>query len=386
MLKDKKIIICITSSIAAIELPKLIRELKRRGAEIHCFMSRAAQNIIHPNAIHWASKNKVITELTGESEHILHTYDEKADLILIAPATSNIIAKVAHGISDSCITTLISCALGAKIPIIAIPTMHLNMYHNLTKLNIEKLTKLGIDIISPKIEENKAKFPDRDKVVEIIGMKLTPKDLKGKKILVTAGSTIEEIDPIRFIANRSSGKMGIAIAHAAHKRGAAVTLIRGHTKVDPILNYKDIKISSAKEMHQAIKDNINVDIVIHTAAVSDFTIEKNNRKINSSKKLNLELTPTTKILEKIKKLNKKVYLVGFKAEYNVTNQQLVDKAYQKLLKANCDLVVANDVARKDIGFEHNTNECIVVDKDAKSYLLRLNNKEIIANEILDLIP
>jgi phosphopantothenoylcysteine decarboxylase/phosphopantothenate--cysteine ligase len=388
ILKGKKIVVCVTGSVAAIETPKLVRELRRMGAEVHCVMSDNAQQIIHPYVLEWASDNEVITKITGKVEHVKLAGEvpDKADLMLIAPATSNTIGKIANGIDDTPVTTVATTAFDSKIPIVIVPAMHISMYnHPILQENIKKLKQHGIDFIEPRIDENKAKFPDKQTIINHVILKFTKKDLKGKKILVTAGATIEDIDEVRYIINRSSGKTGVWLAEEAYKRGADVILIRGKTNVEPAYPFKDVKIRSANDMFNAIKDNIDVDVVIHAAAVSDYTTDKRDEKISSENKINLELLPTTKIFEKIKDMNKDVFLIGFKAEYKKSREELIEIAYKKLKLAKADLIISNDIGRKDAGFEVDTNEVYVVDHKKNVKQLKLTHKRVIANQILDMI-
>lgn len=388
VLKGKKIVVCVTGSVAAIESPKLVRELRRMGAKVHCVMSDNAQQIIHPYVLEWASDNEVVTKITGKVEHVKLAGEvpDKVDLILIAPATLNTIGKIANGIDDTPVTTVTTTAFGSNIPIVIVPAMHISMYnHPILQENIKKLKKHGVDFIEPRIDENKAKFPDTQKIINHIILKFTKKDLKGKKILVTAGPTIEDIDVVRYISNKSSGKMGVWLAEEAYKRGANVILIRGNTTVEPAYSFRDIKVRSANEMFNAIKKNIEVNVVIHAAAVSDYTINKKDEKISSENKINLELLPTTKIFEKIKDMNKNVFLIGFKAEYKKSKQELIERAYKKLKIARADMIVSNDVSRKDAGFDADTNEVYIIDSKKNVKDIKLTHKRIIANQILDMI-
>ena len=388
MLQGKKIVICITGSVAAIETPKLVRELRRKGAIAYCVMSKNSKNIINPKVLEWASGNEVITELTGKVEHVMlcGEHEKKADFVLIAPSTANTIGKIAAGIDDTPVTTVITTALGSSIPIIIVPAMHISMYNNKIVIdNITKLKRYGICFINPRIDENKAKFPDPGLIVDFLNDFFVKKDLVGRKIVVTAGATIEEIDPARIITNKSSGKMGIAIATRAAKRGAEIKLISGNTIVKPRMNIDETKALSSLEMSRAIKSNLDsdVDVVIHCAAVSDFKIKKSDSKIRSNNELNLELMPTTKILDNIKKWNPGVFLVGFKAEYNLKEKELINSAYQKLRQSNSDLVVANDVGKKGIGFFSDKNEVYVVDKKKNVRHIPKADKLKIADQIID---
>ena len=233
-LAGKKIALCITGSVAAYKSPDLARELMRLGAEVFCVMTQAAQKIIHPYLMEWATGNPVVTELTGGLEHVALAgeHEERVDLVLVAPATANTISKAACGIGDTSVTSVISTAMGAGIPIIVVPAMHESMYkHPAVAENLRKLREMGVYVVEPVIEEKKAKLPDVQDVVDEVVNVLSPKDMQGMKVLVTAGPTYEPIDPVRIITNRSSGKMGIAIAREARRRGAEVTLVCGPTDV-----------------------------------------------------------------------------------------------------------------------------------------------------------
>jgi phosphopantothenoylcysteine decarboxylase/phosphopantothenate--cysteine ligase len=385
-LRGKKIVVCVTGSVAAIETPKLVRELRRYGARVFCVMSESARKIIHPYVLEWASDNPVVTEITGKVEHVklVGEVEDRADLLLVAPCTANTLGKMANGIDDTPVTTFVTTAFGSGVPITVIPAMHISMYtHPIVEENMEKLKKLGVDFVEPRIEEGKAKFPEIKRIIDHLIFKFTRKDLKGRRILVTAGPTMEEIDAVRYITNKSSGKMGVWLAEEAYKRGAEVTLIRGNTIVEPAYPLKDIKVKSAEEMLNAVKKNIDVDVMIHAAAVSDFAVEKKDEKIRSSDTLHLELSPTTKILERIKNMNDKLFLVGFKAEYKVSKRELIKRAFEKLKLAKADLIVANDVGREGIGFGSDMNEVYIIDQKGRSEHLKLAHKRVIANQILD---
>ncbi|MEM2897394.1 MAG: bifunctional phosphopantothenoylcysteine decarboxylase/phosphopantothenate--cysteine ligase CoaBC, partial [Candidatus Bathyarchaeia archaeon] len=231
-LKGKRIVLCITGSVAAVESPKIARELMRYGAEVFTVMSDMAQEIIHPYLMEWATGNPVVVKLTGKIEHV--SLLNKADLLLIAPATANTINKIACGIDDTPVTSAISVALGLKKPILILPAMHASMYmHPVLIENIDRLKRLGIEFIEPRIEEGRAKIATLEEVMEAVIAKFTEKDMEGLSVLITAGPTIEHIDPIRILSNRSSGRMGIALAKEAFRRGAKATLIYGPGLIQP---------------------------------------------------------------------------------------------------------------------------------------------------------
>ncbi|MEK6869290.1 MAG: bifunctional phosphopantothenoylcysteine decarboxylase/phosphopantothenate--cysteine ligase CoaBC, partial [Nanoarchaeota archaeon] len=313
-----------------------------------------------------------------------------ADLFLICPATANIIGKIANGIADDLLSTSI---MATNAPVLICPAMNVKMWKNkIMQENVKKLKALNYEFVDPEYGDlacgykGVGRLADLGKIAERIKTTIQRRSgLKGKKILVTAGATSEEIDPVRVITNKSSGKMGVYIAEEAFLRGADVTLIRGANSVEPQYHFKDIKIYSVNDLFNEIKNNIkDADVVIHAAAVSDFTIEnKSSKKIKSNENLHLELTPTTKIFENIKKIKKNIILAGFKAEYNVSEKVLIDRAYELLKSANADFVVANDVGKKGRGFDTETNEVFVVDKNRGVRHLKLADKRIIGNSILD---
>ena len=385
-LVGKKIVLAIPGSIAAVECVKLARELIRHGAEVHAVMSESAQKIIHPYAMEFATGNKVVTEITGFVEHVelAGEHGNKADLILVCPATANTISKIACGIDDTPVTTVVTTAF-AHTPIMIAPAMHSTMYeHPIIKENIEKLKKLGVEFIGPRFEEGKAKVASIEEIVYHVIKKLHKKDLSGKRVLVTAGATREYIDPIRFITNRSSGKMGVAIAEEAEFRGAEVTLIRTKGSV-PSFVENQIEVETVEEMLEAIEKELSTkkyDVVILAAAVSDFTPkEKAESKIKSGQPLVIELVPTPKIIQRVKELQPDVFLVGFKAEYGVSEEELIEQARKQIEKAKSDVVIAN---RGEIAFESEVNEVYWVTKDGYEKFPLMSKREL-AERIWDKI-
>lgn len=385
-LVGKKIVLAIPGSIAAVECVKLARELIRHGAEVHAVMSENAQKIIHPYAMEFATGNKVVTEITGFVEHVelAGEHGNKADLILVCPATANTISKIACGIDDTPVTTVVTTAF-AHTPIMIAPAMHSTMYeHPIIKENIEKLKKLGVEFIGPRFEEGKAKVASIEEIVYHVIKKLHKKDLAGKRVLVTAGATREYIDPIRFITNRSSGKMGVAIAEEAEFRGAEVTLIRTKGSV-PSFVENQIEVETVEEMLEAIEkelSNKKYDVVVLAAAVSDFTPkEKAESKIKSGQPLVIELVPTPKIIHRVKEIQPDVFLVGFKAEYGVSEEELIEQARKQIEKAKSDVVIAN---RGEIAFESEVNEVYWVTREGYEKFPLMSKKEL-AEKIWDKI-
>lgn len=347
-LKGKNIVLCITSSVSSYKAVELARLLMRYGAEVYPVMSKNSLRFITPELMHWATGNKVITKLTTELEHIRLANHNKADLIIIYPCTANTLSKIACGISDSLITTIVSVALGTNIPIIIAPAMHEAMYLNpILRDNVEKLKKY-VTFAGPTFAEGKAKLAEIEYVVDLSIRLLSESKLKGKKVLVTAGPTIEYIDPIRIITNISSGKFGVEIAKTAYRLGADVSIVYGHGSAI-VPSYLDvIKVNTSKEMLEVVYRRVKeYDILIMNAAVADYTpIERNDKKIESNKELIIRLTTTEKIVDKVKDINDKVFLVAFKALYNVSDDILIEEGKKKKDKCKADIIFVNDLARK----------------------------------------
>jgi len=394
-LKDKRVVLCITGSVAAVQCPEIARRLMREGAEVLAVMSSMAKKIIHPYLMEWATGNPVVTELTGKIEHValVGKHPEKADLVLIAPATANTISKIACGIDDTPVTSVVSTALGSETPIIIVPAMHESMYkHPILSKNIQKLESLKVEFIAPRLEEGKAKIAETSEIVEAVSHKLGAKqDFPGLKMLITAGPTVEYIDPIRVITNRSTGKMGVAVTEEALNRGAEVTLVYGLGKALTPKGAHTIPVETTKQMHEAVISELKstrYDVVIAVAAAADWTPHKMYKhKISTHKhhSLTLKLKPTKKIINSIKKISPETFLVAFRAHYKLSEKDLVESAYERLLEANADLIVVNDVSKRGVGFGTETNEVLMIDKKKEVVHTALASKEDIAKEILDLI-
>jgi len=393
-LKDKSIVLCITGSVAAVQCSEIARELMRHGAEVFAVMSHMAQKIIHPYLMEWATGNPVVTELTGKLEHValVGEYPNTADAILIAPATANTISKIACGIDDTPVTSVVSVAFGLDVPILIVPAMHESMYrHSILTNHIKKLQGLGVEIIGPRIEEGKAKIEVTEEIVEAVIRKLATKDMIGMYVLVTAGPTLEYIDPIRVITNKSSGKMGIAIAEEARRRGAEVALVIGREMVPPPVGVKVIHAETTKEMRTAVLSELkstHYAVFVATAAAADFEPEKmfeSKVDTHTTPELELKLKSTPKIIDEAKKTSPKTFLVAFKAEYKLSDRDLVDNAYKRLKTSHANLIVANDVCRQGVGFQTDTNEVFVINKDKRVMHMPLTSKQEIARKLLDII-
>jgi phosphopantothenoylcysteine decarboxylase/phosphopantothenate--cysteine ligase len=347
-LSGKKIVLCVAGSVAAYKSIDLARLLMRHGAKVNCVMSKAVTKMIQPDYMKWATGNDVITKLTGKLEHINIADYKGSDLIIVYPATANTLGKLANGIDDTPISTVLTVGFGSKTPILMALAMHASMYENAAvKKNIAFL-KNKIDFISPNMIEGKAIVFEPEDVLDFVLRKFgLSSKLYGKKILMTAGPTIEQIDPVRIITNQSSGKTGVSLATELISAGAKVTFVYGPGTEKPPKGAKIINVLSSREMYDVIKKELKnrFDIVIMAAAIADY-IPKNpsKNKIKSSKtNLSISLKKTPKIIDQIKKLQKNVLLVGFKAEVNVTNTQLIKSAQKKLKESLSDLIIANDI-------------------------------------------
>jgi phosphopantothenoylcysteine decarboxylase/phosphopantothenate--cysteine ligase len=388
----KKIILCITGSVAAIKSPEIARELMRMGAEVFAVMTHNSQQIIHPDMMEWSTGNPVVTELTGDIEHVTYAgeHEHHAHLILVAPSTANTIGKVASGIDDTPVTTLLTTGIGAGIPVIIAPAMHSSMYkHPIVIENIEKLRNIGVEVLMPKMEEDKAKIPGTQEIVNSVIQRIQKeKDLVDYKILITGGPTREYLDAFRYITNPSSGKTAVALSEQALKRGAEVTLVYGPGTAQPPAGARLIEIETTEKMLEAVEGELetgNYDIAILSAAVSDYGPKERKMEKTPSKKDEwvIQLSPRPKIIERVKKADPKIFLVGFKAEYNLSDKELVESSYTRLKEADMDLIVANDVAREKAGFGTDTNEVFIIAPQREITHIPFTTKREIADQLLD---
>jgi len=390
-LSGKRIILAVTGSISAYRSPDVARILMRHGARVFCFMSDSAEQIIHPNTLEWATGNPVVTKLTGKIEHVTFTVGpSKADMILVAPCTANTIGKIAHGIDDTAVTSLISSALGERIPILIAPAMHESMYDQpLVLENIRTLTEVGVVFIDPIKEEEKAKLASLEHILSAAISNLSPNDLNGKNVLITTGPTFEMIDPIRIITNPSSGKMGGAIAFEAVNRGATVTVIHGPISVPLPKQSRNISVRTTEEMFERTIEELTLtkfDLAVAVAAAVDYKPETpSSNKIDSRthQTLTLELRATPKIIDSIKETSPETFLIIFRAQTGLTREALLADASERLQRTSADLIAVNDIGRRDIGFNSDYNELTLVDRDSKTFTLARASKRIIAKQLLD---
>lgn len=368
-LSGKKIVLCIAGSVAAYKSIELARLLMRHGADVTCVVSDAATKLIKPDYFKWATGNEVVSKLTGNLEHIRLADYKQSDLIIVYPATANTLGKLANGIDDTPVSTVLTVGFGSKIPILMALAMHQSMHENVAVLRNIKFLKQKIDFISPLMIEGKAKAAEPEDILEYVLKKfgISPK-LQNKRILMTAGPTIEYIDPIRIITNHSTGKTGVLLASGLISGGAKVTLIYGPGQEKPPKGAKVIPVKTVMEMFTAVKKEMKkkFDVVILAAAASDYVPTKSNKsKIKStSKQMIVKLQRAPKIIDQIKKIQKDVFLVGFKAETNLTKINLIKIARKKLQETKADMIIANDIGTKyQKNPEHNNVQ--IVFKDGK---------------------
>jgi phosphopantothenoylcysteine decarboxylase/phosphopantothenate--cysteine ligase len=380
-LAGKTIVVAVTGSIAAVRTVDLIRDLIRRGAAVHCVMSHAAEQIVHPYALEYASCNPVVREITGKVEHVQFCgVGGAADLLLVAPATANTIGKMACGIDDTAVTTFATTALGSGKSVAVVPAMHEAMYrHPAVLKNLERLREMGVLLIGPRLEEGKAKIRDNAAIVWEVERLLGPGDLAGKRIVITSGSNAEAIDPIRVLTNRASGKTGIALALEARRRGAEVILVHRFIQDMPV---RQVYAESAREMLYAVLAEVEkgCHALISAAAVADYTLDRQAEKIKSGQDLTLHLIPTPKIIKKVREAYPDLKIVGFKAETDLDDEELIRRAKESMQNADLDLVVANDVSRGGMGTDD--NRVIIIDRQGRR-TEAAGKKSLIAEAIID---
>jgi phosphopantothenoylcysteine decarboxylase/phosphopantothenate--cysteine ligase len=365
-LSGKKIVLCVAGSVAAYKAIELARLLMRHGAEVTCVASSAVTKLVQPDYFKWATGNEVITKLTGELEHIRLADYNQADLIVVYPATANTLGKLANGIDDTPVSTVLTVGFGSKIPILMCLAMHASMYENIAvKKNIEFL-KNKIAFLNPQMIEGKAKASEPEDVLEYVLRKFGFSSiLKNKKVLITAGPTIEYIDPVRVITNQSSGKTGVLLASEFISAGSKVTLVYGPGIEKSPKGAKVIKVFTAREMHDAVKKEMKkkFDVAIIAAAAADYTPENPSKtKLKSTQDvIKISLKKVPKIIDQIKKYQKNIILVGFKAEVNLSKKDLIKSAKKKLQESDADMIVANDIGSPRYKKNPDNNEVLIID-------------------------
>ncbi len=391
MLKGKTIILGVSGSIAAYKAVDIARRLIRDGATVKVVMTSSATKFVTPLTFRTLTKQSVATELFTENSKskICHiSLSDEADIILVAPATANIINKTANGVADDLLSTTL---LAADVPIIFAPAMNSKMYlSEATQKSLNRLKAFGFRVIEPTLgelacgEEGVGRLAEVDTIVEVIKFETAKeKDLKNRSVVVTAGGTREEIDPVRYISNRSSGKMGYAIANELTKRGAKTTLISAPTYLPTPQNVNFISVSNASDMQREMLQYFDkCDAVIMAAAVADFTpAEPVSKKIKRNKTGNfsLKLKSNPDIIKELGRIKKKQILIGFAAE----TEDLIENARKKIEEKNLDLIIANDVSKPEIGFEEDFNEVTILNKKGIVKKVPRMTKREIARIIVD---
>ena len=389
LLENKTVILGVSASIAAYKAAELVSALKKKGADVHVIMTKNALHFMDPLTFETLSGNRCITDTFDRShpyevDHI--ALSKRADVAMVAPASADIIGKMAHGIADDMLTTTL---LACTCPVLVAPAMNTAMYrHKAVQCNLERLTSFGYRIIEPVTgllacgDTGEGKMEEPEMLLEQILYEIAlDKDMKGKRVLVTAGPTTEAIDPVRFISNHSSGKMGYALARNAAMRGAEVLLVSGRTNLNPPLHVKTTGVMSAAEMAGAVKDAFqDADIVIKAAAVADMRPKQTGTKKlkKTAMESALELEGTEDILAWCgAHKNKKQFICGFAME----TEDLVKNAREKLSKKNADMIVANSLSSEGAGFRTDTNVVTIITKKGEKQLPLLT-KDAVAHEIL----
>lgn len=392
-MKDKKcVVVGVSGGVAVYKALDVISRLRKKDVEVHVIMTKSATEFVTPLSFQSLSQNMVITDMFAEPKawEIQHiSLAKKADLMLIVPATANIIGKVANGIADDMLSTTI---MATKAPVVFCPAMNTNMYENpIVQRNISLLKELGYEFIEPASgrlacgDEGKGKLQDTEIIAEETLRRLhSTKDLLGKKVVVTAGPTMVPIDPVRILTNRSSGKMGYSIAEEARDRGAEVVLISGPTSLRKPNGIKVIDIKTNEDMFNAIKNEFkDADIVIKSAAVADYKAKNySNEKIKKTgDDLNLIFERDRDILKTLGDMKENQILVGFAAE----SSNLKENAKGKLERKNLDYIVANDISKPETGFASDENKVTIISKSGEEVSLEKMSKREVAKNMIDII-
>lgn len=392
MLTGKTVVLGVTGSIAAYKIANLARMLIKLGAQVHVLMTRNAVNFINPITFETLTQHKCLIDTFDRNfeysvEHV--ALAKKADVVMIAPASANVIGKIANGIADDMLTTTVMACPCKKI---IAPAMNHNMFHNsIVQDNIKKLSEYGYEIVEPSRgmlangDIGDGRMPDEDLLLEYIIKEIAyEKDMLGKKVLVTAGATVEAIDPVRYITNHSSGKMGFALARNAFLRGADVTLVMGKCESEPPFFVNTIRINSAKEMFDAVTEFAkDADIIVKAAAVADYrpkTVSAEKIKKNGED-MKIELEKTDDILKVLGENKKKSqFICGFSME----TENLIENSRKKLINKNADMIAANNLKQDGAGFGTDTNIITLITRDKEIQLEKMS-KDKAAEKIFDFI-
>lgn len=382
-LRNKSLLLGVTGGVAAYKTVDLVRRLREEGLSVTVIMTEAAQNFVTPLSLEIASQSKIYSNLFHDP--MAHIYlPAEADIMVIAPATANIIGKCARGIADDLLST---CFLSFRGNVIIAPSMNWRMYESpIFQENLKLLLSQGITQVGPEKgdlacgEEGMGRMADVSDIVASVLSFVKKKDLTGEKMLVTAGPTREYLDPVRFLSNRSSGKMGYAIARAASRRGADVTLISGHSSLQRPHGTRFIPVETASDMLEAVKKEARAStVLIMSAAVSDFMpAARSNVKIEKARGLTVRLKTSPDIISAVSGKRKRPFIVGFAAETG----RRKGRARKKLIEKQMDMIVFNDVTEEGSGFDTDTNKVIIIDRKKETALPRMS-KDSVADAILD---
>ncbi|HQI82071.1 MAG TPA: bifunctional phosphopantothenoylcysteine decarboxylase/phosphopantothenate--cysteine ligase CoaBC [Deltaproteobacteria bacterium] len=392
-LEGKTVVYGITGGIAAYKAPLVVRGLKRCGLDVHAVMTDAARQFVTPMVLQTLTGAPVHTEMFPDLPHASYEIDhialaDSADLFLVAPATANFIAKLAQGIADDLLTCTV---LATKAPVLVCPSMNVNMLQNrATQDNLETIRARGIHVLEPASGElacgweGSGRLPEPERIVAEVKMLLSEHDLAGINILITSGPTCEDIDPVRFITNRSTGKMGAALVEAACIRGARVKVVSGPVMAEYAPWATVIDVRSAQDMLTCVKENLpETDVLIMAAAVADYTPHTYSRsKIKKGEKTaHIELTSTPDILATIRPLKEAKTFIGFAAE----TENLKSYAQDKMVRKGLDMIVANRVGESNTGFAADTNSGVILSPEGVIYDFEHMEKDVLAHKILDLV-
>jgi phosphopantothenoylcysteine decarboxylase/phosphopantothenate--cysteine ligase len=344
VLEGVNVALGVAGSIAAVKTVELAHELRRQGAAVRGVMTPAAEGIIHPWALEYATDNDVVTEITGSVEHVeLCGREGWADVLLVAPATANTVGKMAAAVDDTPVTTCATTAFGAGVPVVVVPAMHEPMYDHPGVLDaLDRLAEWDVGFADPRIEEGKAKIAAEETIVTEVARATSGDPLAGETVVVTSGATTESVDPIRTLSNRASGKTGRAVARACYVRGAEVVLVHDGPEV-PWAETE--RVESAAEMLAAVEEHASdADALVSAAAISDYTVDTAGEKLRSGQELTLELEPTPKLIDTVRESHPDLPVVGFKAETGGDDETIVEKARETMERVGLAFVVGNDAS------------------------------------------
>jgi phosphopantothenoylcysteine decarboxylase/phosphopantothenate--cysteine ligase len=343
MLDGLHVALGVSGSIAAVKTVELAHELRRQGAEVRAVTTPAAEGILHPWSLEYATDNPVVTEITGRVEHVeLCGVDGWADVLLLAPATANTVGKVAAAVDDTPVTTCATTALGADLPVVIVPAMHEPMYDHPGVIDaIDRVESWGVSFVDPRIEEGKAKIPTEETIVTAVARATGPDSLDGQRVVVTSGATTESVDPVRTLSNRASGRTGRAVARACHTRGAEVVVVHD----GPELPWATVeRVETAAEMRDAVLSHADgADALVSAAAISDYTVQTAQSKLRSGQEtVTLRLRPTSKLLDTVRAERPDLTMVGFKAETDGDDTAIHERARELQQRVGLSFVVGND--------------------------------------------